>query len=414
MSETAWARAPVLRALSLVLTERCNLDCAYCYRPRLPLGEAAASREGETMSPALARAAIDALLAGGARRPTLLFTGGEPLLAYPILQGAIRHARRVFPRERGLRIVLNTNGLLLTDAMFDFLDEQRVEIQLSFDGVAGAQDLRDPGGFGRLDALLLGLRRDRPRFFRRNLTIAMTIGPETIPSMTDSVRHFLMRRVRRLLLGPVFLRRTDTGSGIVPQLDEAFHETALLCLHHLRDTGETPVTLFRRPSRGGREDGERDLLCAAGAGECLAVGPGGEVSICPVILSGERPATVPKSEIETCLRIEASHGTSLRARHGMIARHAAMARRAAASGIFRREGKRSIEGACSSCDARVACWACPASILLDADHEDADRIPDFQCRFYQAAWRHRARFLERVGPRFGDGFRDLLRSAGVG
>jgi uncharacterized Fe-S cluster-containing radical SAM superfamily protein len=393
-SEARGARSG-LCTLSLVLTGRCNLSCAYCYR---------ASTAGRSMPPSLAREAIDFLLESPVPEQTLLFTGGEPLLEFPLLREAILHARQACPPGKRLRIVLNTNGMLLGPRTLSFLAEQQVEVQLSFDGVAEAQSLRDPRSFARLDRLLLTTRRSQPHFYRRSLSVAMTVGPATVPFLAASIRYFLARRVGEIRLGPVLLRRTEPTPGLLDLLDAQFREVVEASLLHFRETGETPLALFRESPDRGQAGRPRDLLCHAGAGECLALGPTGEGSVCPLFLSGDFPASGPLSGRRAGLLLGRFGDEDFRARL------ASMPRAVAESGLFRRETKRSSSGECSTCESASLCWACPASILLDQGNDDPDRIPDLQCALSRVAAAHRARFLERRGPRFSEDYAEMLRS----
>jgi sulfatase maturation enzyme AslB (radical SAM superfamily) len=400
MAEVHPAGPRGLRSLSLDLTWGCNLSCGYCYlRPR----------SGGIMPVRIARRAIDLLLASPLRRNTLLLTGGEPFLTFPLVRQVVLHARRNCPPGKRLRITVNTNGTLLTPEIVSFLAEQEVEAQISFDGVAEAQSLRHPGSFERLDRLLTEVRREEPRYFRRFLSIAMTVGPDTIPFLAASVRYFLSKRVRDLRVGVTFLGRREACPGpadLLDLLDAQFTRIVDDCVRHFRATGESPVAMLRSPVE------EPDLsgtpLCHAATGECLAVGPSGQTSICPVFLSGAFPESGRLSRLRTGLLLG-----PLAAR-GFRDRLASVALAAARIGIFRREHKRSALGECSTCEAASFCRPCPASMLLEADNEDPDRIPDLQCAFFRVAARHRRRYLQQRGNRFSEGFAHLLRAVGTG
>lgn len=137
-----WRRSPIpsLRYLELMLTERCNLRCRHCY-----LGEAG-ERE-------LALEAVLAVLAEFQAMQGLrvLLSGGEPLL--------YSHWRRLNERlpEFELRLVLLSNGLLLTDAIIRELKVH--EVQVSLDGLeAGHEVIRGPGTWTRTVARLQALQ----------------------------------------------------------------------------------------------------------------------------------------------------------------------------------------------------------------------------------------------------------------
>src|SRR3990172_9791367 len=82
-------------------TRRCNLFCMHCYadsHDREYPGELT-TEEGRRL--------LDDLASFGA--PTVIFSGGEPLTRPDLFELA------AYPRERGLRAVLSTNGTLITE-----------------------------------------------------------------------------------------------------------------------------------------------------------------------------------------------------------------------------------------------------------------------------------------------------------
>ncbi|MEW5887620.1 MAG: peptide-modifying radical SAM enzyme CbpB [Pseudomonadota bacterium] len=113
-------------------TERCNLDCAYCYLPRTM------RRDGGHMPEAKLLAALDALRCYFAtampegRRPRIIFHGSEPLMNRPAVFAAIDTFGDDFT------FGLQTNGTLLDRAAIDFLTARRVSIGLSLDGPEAA------------------------------------------------------------------------------------------------------------------------------------------------------------------------------------------------------------------------------------------------------------------------------------
>ncbi|MFQ5352264.1 MAG: radical SAM protein, partial [Candidatus Binatia bacterium] len=81
-------------------TRRCNLFCMHCY------AEATAKESPGELSTDEAMRLIDDIAAFGS--PTMLFSGGEPLMRADIFELASYASRR------GLRCVLSTNGTLIT------------------------------------------------------------------------------------------------------------------------------------------------------------------------------------------------------------------------------------------------------------------------------------------------------------
>lgn len=126
---------------SLELTARCNLRCAHCY-VSLP-ADSEEARQGE-LSLSDWRRIIDEITAEGCL--WLLLTGGEPLLRPDFLE------IYTYAKERGLIIILFTNGTLITPRIAEHLAEFRpfvVEVSIygatrqtyeSVTGVPGSYD----------------------------------------------------------------------------------------------------------------------------------------------------------------------------------------------------------------------------------------------------------------------------------
>ncbi len=80
------APPPRLEALHLLVTYRCTYACDHCFVWGSP------EQEG-TMTLAQLRSAIDQAAAAGCAM--VYFEGGEPMLAYPVVLAAARHAREM-------------------------------------------------------------------------------------------------------------------------------------------------------------------------------------------------------------------------------------------------------------------------------------------------------------------------------
>lgn len=127
----------------LLLTNRCNLRCIYCYASA---GEVA----GESMSPALARAAIDRVHANAQDlgRPSFDLTfhgGGEPVLAWETLEQAVIHARS---RDLPARITAVSNGIW-SERQRQWIVDNLDRVTISCDGAPATQDRQRPYASGR-------------------------------------------------------------------------------------------------------------------------------------------------------------------------------------------------------------------------------------------------------------------------
>ncbi len=129
------------------VTRACNLFCIHCYASarRRPFADELSTAEGEAVLEDLARMGV----------PTVIFSGGEPLLR-PDLFYLARRARAL-----GLRTVLSTNGTLIDGGTARRIREAGFQyVGVSLDGLPEVHD-RVRGRPGAFQAALDGLLRCR-------------------------------------------------------------------------------------------------------------------------------------------------------------------------------------------------------------------------------------------------------------
>lgn len=126
------------------VTQRCNLHCAHCYSgsyDRAYPGELTTA-EGLSLIADLAEFGV----------PTLLFSGGEPLMRPDLLQLASA------ARDAGLRTVLSTNGTRLdAERAQDVADAGFSYVGISIDGIGPLHD-KMRGSRGAFDSAVAGIR----------------------------------------------------------------------------------------------------------------------------------------------------------------------------------------------------------------------------------------------------------------
>ena len=138
---------PPVRALSLAISQACNLACAYCYAAGGGFG--AAERR---MSPEVALAAVDRLFGGVPRGDSvnLAFLGGEPLVSRDVLRSCTERAAALAAAggvHAGFSIT--TNGTLLTADDGAFFERHGFAVTVSIDGSAADHDRLRPFKDGR-------------------------------------------------------------------------------------------------------------------------------------------------------------------------------------------------------------------------------------------------------------------------
>ena len=366
------------RALVVHLTSACNLRCAYCFqRDKQPLALA---------WPPL-REALEWALASPGSAARVTFTGGEPLLEFPLLARAVGFIDRERPRELAVRIDVLTNGLLLDDETIAFVADHDIHVHLSIDGRPPAQDLRGRGTFARLDRLLARLREERRGFFERRLTIAVTVCRQNVPVLADSVDYLLDLGVNTIGMTPAMTADAAWTDDDTAELDRQF--AAICCRSRAlyEQTGRVPVELFRRSDRDAPVDASR-TACTIADGHALVVDVAGRAVPCPLFSKGyHTPGNPLLDEAAACI---ADIGDV--AGPDVAARIAACGERLHALPLFEaRTHRYSSWGRCAECPYLERCFICPVSTGLIPGNTDPNRVADFQCAFNRVslAWRDR-------------------------
>ncbi len=218
-------------------TERCNLDCSYCYIP----GEM--RRGGQQMDKATVLDALERLhryFRGHMpedRLPQVIFHGAEPLLAREAIFAGIEAYGDRF------RFGVQTNATLLDADAVAFLTSHGIGIGLSLDGpVAAVADRtrRRWNGDGVFDHVVRAIDR-LDGYSGYNVICTMTT--ENLPHLTEMVEFFHERRVPACMLNVT--RCTLPGARAVHGADDAVATAYMAALersHQLyRETGRKLV-----------------------------------------------------------------------------------------------------------------------------------------------------------------------------
>ena len=122
--------------LHLLLNEKCNFHCKYCYSAE---GRSSAELTMDQIEPML-----DFFLSGDRRavknRTVMFMGGGEPMLSWPLVKTATLYAEQV-AKEQGitLHLSLTTNGSIMDEQMLAFLKEHQFTVQISFEVLPDVQ-----------------------------------------------------------------------------------------------------------------------------------------------------------------------------------------------------------------------------------------------------------------------------------
>lgn len=123
--------------LHLLLNEKCNFHCRYCYSAEGRSSQELDMRQVEIMLSYFLSSERTAVK----ERTVMFMGGGEPVLSWGLLEQATLFAARV-AREQGMTVhfSLTTNGSIMSDEMLRFLKEHNFTVQISFEILPDVQN----------------------------------------------------------------------------------------------------------------------------------------------------------------------------------------------------------------------------------------------------------------------------------
>lgn len=125
-----------LAALTLMISQECNMKCAYCY------GDGGEYNNRGKMSLETALRAVDYLIENSHDiKLAIAFLGGEPLLNFGLIKEVVKYcSMKESETGRTFSYTITTNGTLLTPEIEDFLISNQIKTQISIDGTKEDHD----------------------------------------------------------------------------------------------------------------------------------------------------------------------------------------------------------------------------------------------------------------------------------
>ncbi|MEV5710569.1 FxsB family cyclophane-forming radical SAM/SPASM peptide maturase [Actinoallomurus sp. NPDC052274] len=195
--EAAGWRPVPFQSFVLKVHSRCNLSCDYCYIYEM------ADQSWRNSSKVMSDAVIDRTAARigeharthGLTTIDVVLHGGEPLLAgADVLGRVVTAVRRELPLSTQPQFIVQTNGILLDDSMLDVLSAHDINVGVSIDGNAEANDRhrRYADGRGSHEAVLRGLNALRAPSYRRlysGLLCTVDLANDPVETYRSLVSH---------------------------------------------------------------------------------------------------------------------------------------------------------------------------------------------------------------------------------
>lgn len=182
-----------MAGMTVFVTTQCNLECSYCiYGGQYERHDALT----QTIMPwETLRAAMDFLERHSRRSREIAvhFFGGEPLLAFPLIERAVRYVKASVAGDgRQVTVTIASNGTVLNRRILDFLIEHDVYLQFSVDGGRDAHDRHrrfHTTGKGSHDAIMRNLERihaHNGRYYRHNMRLKAVLSSDAVDASDDA------------------------------------------------------------------------------------------------------------------------------------------------------------------------------------------------------------------------------------
>jgi uncharacterized protein len=250
--------------LTLMVTDCCNFACAYCFADSLYSGSTILEPEN------IFNYISEFINLSHANVSSLIFFGGEPLLAYSAIKKAWTKIQTLFDTHQGNMpsCAIVTNGSLITLDVAKFLAENDFAVTVSLDGPKIIHDLCRPlkGERGSYEQVIEGIHQltRADAFYAIEVTYTsrhLALGYDVI----DIVDHALGLNAQEIHVMPAFPEQT---SGIDPSENKhvasLFKAAAARATVRYLTSGINELAYASRLSYAFAHDLRRHYVCTAG------------------------------------------------------------------------------------------------------------------------------------------------------
>jgi His-Xaa-Ser system radical SAM maturase HxsB len=197
-----------------VVTLRCEHSCHYCQVSRQT------ATKGEfDMSAATADRSISLMLDSPSDHVTLELQGGEPLLAFDMIQYIVSQTKQQ-ARLRGKTVdmVVTTNLACATDEMLEYFRDEGIRVSTSLDGPAFLHNKNRPRpGNDSYERAIDGIERGRRILGFENVAALMTTTSTSLDYVTEIIDEYVRREFHTIFLRPIspygFALKTKERTG---------------------------------------------------------------------------------------------------------------------------------------------------------------------------------------------------------
>ncbi|KKT16990.1 MAG: arylsulfatase regulator (Fe-S oxidoreductase) [Parcubacteria group bacterium GW2011_GWB1_43_6] len=193
------ANGSLIDYLELIMSEACNFRCTYCIHFNNLETSDRINNPKKFMQLEVARETVDKYLSilqqHGKTMAAINFGGGEPLLAWPVIERILEYCVSHYGREFTFRFSINTNASFITLEIAKKLKQYRVEIASSLDGLHEGNNkvrLTKTGG-GTFEKILRGFENLEAAGYPLE-GIAVTVNERNFPFLDETIIDWATKR----------------------------------------------------------------------------------------------------------------------------------------------------------------------------------------------------------------------------
>jgi len=274
-----------VQLIDMLITEDRNFRCDYCF---------VHGKRPKRMSEEIVKATVDFLMLKSrhVRNVELLFLGGEPLMAFDLMQLTVDYGLWQAERYRKqLSFSMTTNGSLFNEEKLKFCRRYGVKFLLSIDGDRETQNMhrKFASGRGTYDAVAskVGLMKS----YQPWLGARVTPTPENMHKLVHNVKHLYSLGINQFIVGPATgLHYSNEDIEVVR---ESFMELGDYYIEQIRAKAPFRFT-FLEKDMGDAPGSKRGIWgCGAGRGR-MSVSASGEIQPCAKVQGLNDLAGIPQ------------------------------------------------------------------------------------------------------------------------
>lgn len=187
---------PSITKIDLYITEKCTLNCDYCFVD---------NKKPLTASWNVIRKGIDFLMQQSRDSPTvtIVFFGGEPLMEFELMKATANYAS-ISATNLGKKpeYAVTTNGTIMSEEIALFGRRYGFNYLLSIDPGKAAHDLHRKTKDGRSSwDIVTGTNFDILKSIQGWMGARLTVNPDTVRYLSDGVEALFERGVNQFLIG---------------------------------------------------------------------------------------------------------------------------------------------------------------------------------------------------------------------